>query len=58
MVIRHAAMLNAIFTQARADVGLETGGPRWRLLSANVDHVISYALHFFLETATRVNKIT
>ena len=38
------AMLDAIFTRARAAAGLETQGP---LLSANVDHVISYALHYF-----------
>jgi uracil-DNA glycosylase len=48
------AMLDAIFTRARAFAGPETQG---RLLSANVDHVISYALHFFLEKAARVSKI-
>jgi uracil-DNA glycosylase family 4 len=38
------AMLDAIFTRARSCAGLEI---QPRLRSANVDHVISYALHFF-----------
>ena len=37
------AMLDAIFIRARSCAGLEISP---RLLSANVDHVISYALHF------------
>jgi uracil-DNA glycosylase family 4 len=37
------AMLDDIFTRARRLAGLETTG---QLLSANVDHVIRYALHF------------
>jgi uracil-DNA glycosylase family 4 len=40
------AMLDAIFARARTYAGLETED---RLLSANVDHVISYALHLYTE---------
>jgi uracil-DNA glycosylase family 4 len=43
------AMLDAIFTRARAAGGL---GATTQLLSANVDHVISYALHFFLRNVS------
>jgi uracil-DNA glycosylase family 4 len=48
-----SAMLDAIFTRARtaADLGATT-----RLLSANVDHAISYALHFFLRNVSRSVK--
>ena len=48
------AMLDAIFTRARTAAGL---GATTQLLSANVDHVISYALHFFLKTDPRPTKI-
>ena len=48
------AMLDAIFTRARTAAGL---GATTQLLSANVDHVISYALHFFLKDGSRPTKI-
>jgi uracil-DNA glycosylase family 4 len=48
------AMLDAIFTRARAAAGL---GATTQLLSANVDHVISYALHFLLKDGSRPTKI-
>jgi uracil-DNA glycosylase len=41
-------MLDAIFTRARVFAVPETSG---RLLSAYVDHLISYATHFFLKPA-------
>ena len=47
------AMLDAIFTRARAAAGL---GATARLPSANVDHVISYALRSFLKDAFRSPK--
>ena len=48
------AMLDAIFTRARAAAGLRA---TIRLLSANVDHVIGHALHFFLRIASGSPKI-
>jgi uracil-DNA glycosylase len=48
------AMLDAIFTRARAAAGL---GATTQLLSANVDHVISYTLHFFSERRLQRGKI-
>ena len=48
------AMLDAIFTRARSCAGLEI---QPRLLSANVDHVISYALHFFRKRFPGAGKI-
>ena len=47
------AMLDAIFTRARVAADLRATA---RLLSANVDHVISYALHFFLKGGSRSAK--
>jgi uracil-DNA glycosylase family 4 len=48
------AMLDAIFTRARSCAGLEISP---RLRSANVDHVISYALHFFRKRFPAPEKI-
>jgi uracil-DNA glycosylase len=47
------AMLDAVFTRARAAAGLSAPV---RLLSANVDHVISYALHFFWNNGVRASR--
>jgi len=43
------SMLNAIFARARALARKAKG----RLLSANVDHVISYALHLYTENGCK-----
>jgi uracil-DNA glycosylase family 4 len=50
-------MLDTVFNRAREQAGLAGPSASARLLRANVDHVINYALHFSWKTATRVRKI-
>jgi uracil-DNA glycosylase len=52
------AMLDAVFTRARLQAGVAGPNAPDRLLRANVDHVINYALHFFPKRRAMVMKIT